>query len=94
MEKLRVVQWNTGKVGKLAMRAVDGYAPTLSIADAAHYRFIVATHLDGQPMPLGGLGPLWALYEPDKYPDMAAKPLPDRYASCPWGLYHIEVQAA
>ena len=83
-----------GQDAKLAMRAVDGYAPTLSIADATRYRFIVATHLDGQPMPLGGLGPLWALYEPEKYPDMAAKPLPDRYASCPWGLYHIEVQAA
>lgn len=41
--------------GKLAMRAVDGYAPTVSIADARKYRFIVATHLDGQTMPLGGV---------------------------------------
>ena len=80
--------------GKLAMRAVDGYAPTLTIADARKYGFIVATHLDGAPMPLGGLGPLWALYEADRFPEMAAKPLDQRFAQCPWGLYHIEVQAA
>jgi hypothetical protein len=80
--------------GKLAMRAVDGYAPTISQADLNKYKFIVATHLDGQPMPLGGLGPLWAVYDADRFPDMAAKPVDQRFALCPWGLYHIDVQAA
>lgn len=79
--------------GKLAMRAIDGYAPTISVADAQKYRYIVATHLDGKPMPLGGLGPLWAVYEPDKFADMMAKPIDQRYASCPWGVYHVDVQA-
>ena len=79
--------------GKLAMRAVDGYAPTMSIADIRKYRFIVATHLDGQTMPLGGLGPLWAVYEPDRFPEMAAKPVSDRFANCPWAVFHIDVQA-
>lgn len=78
---------------KLAMRAIDGYAPAISLADARKYRFIVATHLDGRPMPLGGLGPLWAVYDADKFPDMAAKPLDQRFANCPWGVYHIDVQA-
>jgi hypothetical protein len=78
---------------KLAMRAIDGYAPSISLADARKYRFIVATHLDGRPMPLGGLGPLWAVYDADRFPDMAAKPVDQRFALCPWGLYHIEVQA-
>lgn len=82
------------ETGGLAMRAVDGYAPTISIADARKYGFIVATHLDGRPMPLGGLGPLWAVYEPDRFPDMASKPLDQRFANCPWGLYHIAVQPA
>jgi hypothetical protein len=81
-----------GADGKLAMRAIDGYAPTMPMADARKYRFIVATHLDGKPMPLGGLGPLWAVYEADKFPDMAAKPVDQRFALCPWGLYHIDVQ--
>jgi len=79
---------------KLFLRAIDGYAPTLSVADARKYGFIVATHLDGKPMPLGGLGPLWAVYDADRAPDMAAKPVDQRFALCPWGLYHVEVQAA
>lgn len=79
--------------GTLAMRAVDGYAPTISVADARKYRFIVATMLDGKPMPLGGLGPLWAVFEPDRFPDMAGKPLDQRFAKCPWAVYHIDVQA-
>jgi len=78
---------------KLAMRAVDGYSPTISIADARKYRFIVATFLDGKPMALGGLGPLWAIYDADRFPDMAAKPVNQRFALCPWALYHIDVQA-
>jgi hypothetical protein len=83
----------TGDTAKLAMRAVDGYAPTLSVADARKYGYIVATHLDGRPMPLGGLGPLWAIYDADKFADMAAKPLDQRFAQCPWAVYHIDVQA-
>ncbi|MES2978974.1 MAG: molybdopterin-dependent oxidoreductase [Pseudomonadota bacterium] len=78
---------------KIALRAVDGYAPTISLADAQKYRYIVATHLDGRPMALGGLGPLWAVYDADKFPDMSAKPVDQRFALCPWGLYHIDVQA-
>lgn len=78
---------------KLAMRAVDGYSPSISLGDASKYRFIVATHLDGRPMPLGGLGPLWAVYDADRFPDMAAKPVDQRFALCPWALYHIAVQA-
>ena len=78
--------------GTLAMRAVDGYSPAISVADARKYRFIVATTLDGRPMPLGGLGPLWAVYEPDRFADMAGKPLDQRFAKCPWAVYYIDVQ--
>ena len=78
---------------KLVLRAVDGYAVTLTLAEARAQRFIVATHLDGQPMALGGLGPLWAIYDADRVPEMAARALPERFANCPWALYHIEVQS-
>ncbi|WP_151632413.1 molybdopterin-dependent oxidoreductase [Noviherbaspirillum aerium] len=77
---------------KLVLRALDGYAVAVPVADLRRYRFIIATHLDGRPMPLGGLGPLWAVYDADRFKDMAAKPLNERFATCPWGLYHIEVQ--
>ena len=76
----------------LLLRAVDGYAAQVSGADVAKYRFIVATHLDGQPMALGGLGPLWGVYDADRFPDMAAKPVAERFAACPWATYHIEVK--
>jgi hypothetical protein len=77
--------------GKVVLRAVDGYAVTLTGAQARAQRFIVATHLDGQPMPLGGLGPLWAVYDADRVPEMAARPLAERFGACPWALYHIDV---
>ena len=82
-----------GASAQLLLRAIDGYAVLLPLADARQYRYIVATHLDDAPLALGGLGPLWAVYEPERYLDMAAKPLKERFALCPWGLYHIEVQA-
>ncbi len=82
-----------GASGNLLLRAIDGYAVTLTLAEARARRFIVATHLNGKPMALGGLGPLWAIYDADRVPDMAARPLGERFANCPWALYHIEVMA-
>ena len=82
-----------GAAGKLVLRAVDGYAVTITAAQARAQGFIVATHLDGQPMALGGLGPLWAVYDADRVPEMAAKPVAERFGACPWALYHVEVQA-
>ncbi len=78
--------------GQLLLRAVDGYVIAISVAAAQKYRFIVATRLDGKPMALGGLGPLWAIYDADRFPDMAARPLAERFTLCPWALYHIAVQ--
>jgi hypothetical protein len=79
---------------KLLMRAVDGYSPNITVADVRKYRFIVATHLDGKSMPLGGLGPLWAVYDADRFPDMAARKVTERFGLCPWALYHIDVPEA
>ena len=76
----------------LLLRAVDGYAVLISVAEAIQRRFIVATHFDHRPMALGGLGPLWAVYDADRFPDMMAKPVTERFGSCPWALYHVEVK--
>lgn len=78
---------------RLVLRAVDGYAVTIGVEKARRQRFMVATMLDGKPMPLGGLGPLWAVVDADRIADLAAQALADRYADCPWALYHIEVLA-
>ena len=77
--------------GQLVLRAVDGYVVAIPVATAQKYRFIVATRLDGKPMPLGGLGPLYAVFDADRFLDMAARSLPERFTLCPWGLYHIAV---
>ncbi len=78
---------------QLLLRAVDGYAAMLTVAQARAQRFIVATHMDGQPMALGGLGPLWALPDADRIPELAAKPLAQRFGGCPWSLYHVNIEA-
>lgn len=78
---------------RLLLRAIDGYVVALSLAEARKYRHIVAWGLDGQPMPLGGLGPLWAVFDAGAFADTAAKPLDQRFGTCPWALYHIDVQA-
>ena len=82
-----------GEHSKLLLRAVDGYAVAVSVAQLRAQRFIAALHMDGQAMALGGLGPVWAVYDADRVPGMAAKPLAERFGNCPWALYHIEVQA-
>jgi len=76
---------------QILLRAVDGYAVMTKLETVRRYRFIVATHKDGKPMPLGGIGPLWAVYDADQIPELANKPLKDRFELCPWGLYHIQV---
>ena len=78
----------------LTLRAIDGYAVSVSLADASRYRMIVATTIDGTPMSLGGLGPLWAVYDADRIADFADKPLKQRFALSPWGLYLLEVKAS
>ncbi|RFP12747.1 MULTISPECIES: molybdopterin-dependent oxidoreductase [unclassified Duganella] len=93
LDVMKAAGASLGDSGKLVLRAVDGYAATVTVAQARAQRYIVATHLDGAAMALGGLGPLWAIYDADKVPKMAAKPLAERFGSCPWALYHIEVQA-
>ena len=77
---------------QLGLRAIDGYRVELSLADARRYRMIVATHIDGRPLALGGLGPQWAVYEADTLAPFRDRPLAERFALCPWGLYHIEVK--
>lgn len=76
----------------LVLRAVDGYNVEVRGLQARTRRVIVATHIDGDPMPLGGLGPLWAVHDADRVPEMAALPLAQRFMACPWALYHVEVR--
>lgn len=93
VDVLKAAGAQTGAASKIVLRAVDGYAAVAPLAQLRAQRFIVATHLDGEAMALGGLGPLWAVYDADRIPEMAAKPVAERFGACPWAVYHIEVQA-
>jgi hypothetical protein len=79
---------------QLGLRAVDGYNIWMSLADVRSTRMLVATHIDGQPLAIGGLGPQWAVYDADRLPQFKDKPLKERFSLCPWGLYHIDVKPA
>lgn len=78
----------------VGLRAVDGYNVAISLADIQRYRMLIATHLDGQSLALGGLGPQWAVYDADKLADFKDKPLKQRFGLCPWSVYHIDVKPA
>lgn len=93
VDVLGLVGARPGVDSKVLLRAVDGYAAAVPMGQLRAWKFIVATHLDGQPMALGGLGPLWAVYDADRVPEMAARPVKERFGACPWALYHIELQA-
>ena len=76
---------------KIVLRAIDGYAVIINLEQLKKYRFILATHIDQQPLALGGLGPVWAVFDADRIAEFASKPVNERFALCPWGVYHIDV---
>src|SRR5260370_24180617 len=61
------------------LHAVDGYAVMTTLDTVRAYRFIVATQMDGKPLPLGGVGLLWAIFDADNIPQLSAKPLKQRF---------------
>ncbi|HSN32147.1 MAG TPA: molybdopterin-dependent oxidoreductase [Ideonella sp.] len=77
---------------QLGLRAVDGYNVAVSLADARRWRMLLALDIDGRPLGLGGLGPQWAVYDADRVAPFRDKPLQERFALCPWALYHVEVR--
>lgn len=76
----------------VGMRAVDGYNVSLGLAELVRMRMLVATHIDGHPLALGGLGPQWAVFDAGAVAPYKDLPLKERFAQCPWGLYHLDVQ--
>lgn len=77
----------------LILRGIDGYSPEVQLSDAQKYDFILATQMDNELLAIGGLGPLFAIYDADRIAEFAKKPLNQRFVACPWGLYCIEVHA-
>ena len=78
----------------LGLRAVDGYIVRVTQQQVRELKMILATHMDGQALALGGLGPQWGVYDPKPVPWLKDKSLAEQFALSPWGLYYIEVAAA
>ncbi|MET3120811.1 hypothetical protein AAKU67_000391 [Oxalobacteraceae bacterium GrIS 2.11] len=88
---LKIVGIKQADTTKILFHGIDGYSPEISLALAQKYNFILATHLDGKLLSIGGFGPLFALYDADRIPEIAQKRLSQRFSACPWGLYCIEI---
>jgi hypothetical protein len=78
---------------EIVLYGIDGYSPEISLDKAQEYNFILATRIDGQLLSIGGFGPLFAIYDADRIEEFAKKPVDQRFAACPWGLYCIEVKS-
>ena len=91
LDVLNVAGISKGSPSRLRLHGIDGYSPEISYEVAQRNNFVVATHLDGALLAVGGFGPLFAIFDADRIPEMAQEPLTQRFADCPWGLYCIEV---
>ncbi len=90
---LRVAGVDVQGASRVRMRALDGYLVTVTMQQVRERAMILATHIDGMPLSIGGLGPLWGVFDPVRSADLKDKPLAERFGDCPWGLYFIDVVA-
>ncbi|WP_417284246.1 molybdopterin-dependent oxidoreductase [Comamonas sp.] len=77
----------------LLLQGIDGYRAQLPLTDAIRWKLLLATHMDGQPLAMGGLGPLWAMYASEDIAELADKPLDQRFTQAVWGLYYMAIAA-
>ncbi|MEM7213954.1 MAG: hypothetical protein AAF423_00320 [Pseudomonadota bacterium] len=73
---------------KLIVRALDGYAPEIPVADVEKYPVILALKTDGKYLGIGDRGPSWIIYPRNDYTELAE----EDDAKFVWSVYHIEVR--
>ena len=79
---------------QLTLQGIDGYRTQMPIAQAVRWRMLLATQLDGLPLSVGGVGPLWAVFAPQHIPELSQLPIKQRFPAAVWGLYYIQISAA
>ena len=72
----------------MVVRALDGYAPEIPMADLEKYPVILALKADGRYLGLGNRGPAWLIYPRNDYPELAE----EDDGKFVWSVYSIEVQ--
>lgn len=79
----------TGGSGEtLRMVALNDYAIEMPIAELETNAPIVATRMDGEPMPVRDKGPFWVVYPYDASPDYATE---TAYSRSVWQLSRLVV---
>jgi len=68
--------------------ALDGYATELDAKAIEAKDWIVAVTVDGRPLEIGGLGPIWVVYRPDNPPHVNE----DDELTWPWAVFYMEVK--
>jgi len=72
---------------KVTLFALDGYNVALAASDRSRYKWILAIEAGGEPLALGGRGPLWLVRDTGG----AAAPA-DAEAPMVWAIYHIKAE--
>ena len=72
------------------LQALDGYRVQMPLRQALRWRYLLATHMDGQALAMGGLGPLWAMYDPTPLAQ-ENPPVAQPLSQAVLGLYYIAV---
>ncbi len=71
---------------RVVLQAVDGYAPEFAM-DELTQDFVLALESQGQPLAVGGRGPLWLVFPPDSYAGQDSS----TDAGLAWAVFHIKV---
>ena len=79
---------------QLTLQGIDGYRTQMPLTQAVRWRILLATQLDGLPLSVGGVGPLWAVFAPQNIPELSQLPIKQRFPAAVWGLYYIQVSPA
>ncbi len=88
---LAVAEIHKTPTTRIILHGIDGYAPEMAYSQSVLHNYILATRMDNELLSIGGLGPLFAIYDADRMAEMAQLPLAQRFQKCPWGLFCIEV---
>lgn len=77
----------------LTLQGIDGYRSQMPVAQAARWRIVLAAQMDGQPLAMGGVGPLWTMFAPEQIAELSQLPIKQRFQAAVWGLYFIQISA-
>lgn len=87
---LSAVLDDVGAMGTaLEVSAINDYMAVIPASDARTMAVILATRLDGQPMPVRARGPLWVIYPMDRDPALRNEAI---YAKSVWQVARITIR--